>query len=226
MRAIKTGNATKLGDSEGSTLTFIDAGELKVDNLLNVGGTSNTQQGKGTINLIGKTSIELKDISTGVGARNTTKTLTLYSANSSTTGSSLSTSALTDPSPITGQGITINAVFTGSNALADDNSQTIQTYVNTGTGRGGTADSGKQGASTANIGQAGEETTYHILFDYTSSGLTFGTHHAYAGNITGLTSDSIIKFKNAGYINQTQIENTQATILLDNTQLKGDFRGM
>ncbi|WP_300224340.1 hypothetical protein, partial [uncultured Helicobacter sp.] len=41
----------------------------------------------------------------------------------------------------------------------------------------------------------------------------------------GLTSDSVIKFKNAGYINENQIQNTKATILLDNTQLKGDFRG-
>ena len=110
--------------------------------------------------------------------------------------------SLTDTA-ITGAGITINAVFTGNNALADSNNTTIETYHTQGSqANRETATDSKQGASTYNIGQAGEETTYHILFDYTSSDLTFGTHHAYAGTIAGLTSDSIIKFKNAGYINQ------------------------
>ncbi|WP_300224320.1 hypothetical protein, partial [uncultured Helicobacter sp.] len=203
---------SKLGDSTGSTLTFIDAGELKVANI---------QNGKGTINLIGSTRIELQDISTGAGARNSTKTLTLYKAGTTTTAPS--TSALTDPSPITGQGITINAVFTGSNVLGDG--------VNIKTSSNGDANdvNGKK-ASNVNIGQAGEQTTYHILFDYTDAlgdktNKGFGEYWTYQGNITGLTSDSIIKFKNAGYITGDQIANTSATILLDNTELKADFRG-
>ncbi|WP_300224323.1 hypothetical protein, partial [uncultured Helicobacter sp.] len=218
-------SATKLGDSTGSTLTFIDAGTLKVDNLINK-DTSGNQTGKGTINLIGSTRIELKDISTGVGARNTAKTLTLYSANSSTTGSSPSTiaSPASSSTAITGAGITINAVFTGSNVLGDG------VAVKDQNGSNNASDISSNVASNTNIGQAGEQTTYHILFDYTDTlkdkqNKGFGNYQVYQGTITGLTSESIIKFKNAGYINQTQIQNTKATILLDNTQLKGDFRG-
>ena len=190
-------NPNKLGDSTGGTLTFIDAGTLKVDNLINKDAGSNTQQGKGTINLIGSTKIEAQSI-----------------------GSEPKTTLSLKKDSATGEGITINAVFSASNALADNNSQTIsESSVRSRAGS-----STLTGASTYDIGQTGEETIYHILFDYTNSNLTFGAHHAYTGNITGLTSDSVIKFKNAGYINGTQIENTDATIYLDNTQLKADFR--
>lgn len=197
-------SANKLGNSTGGTLTFVDAGELLIDNLLNISGS--TQQGKGTINLIGNTRIETQSITPSDPSK---KTLTFYRS-SADNG---------DNGAITGSGITINAVFTGENALADDNNQTITTSL------AGKNQSTITGASTYDIGQSGEETTYHILFDYSNSNLTFGEHHAYQGNIKGLTSESIIKFKNAGYINGTQIENTDATIYLDNTQLKSDFKG-
>ena len=192
--------------------------------------------GKGTINLIGSTKIETQTLSASSSggsssgasspsviaeASETTQTLTLYKAGTTTTAPS--TSALTDPSPITGKGITINAVFTGNNVLGTG--VAIKNASN-----GDANDVGTSKASNVNIGQAGEETTYHILFDYTDTlgskdNQGFGKYWTYQGTITGLTSESIIKFKNAGYINNTQIENTQATILLDNTQLKGDFRG-
>ncbi|WP_147288624.1 hypothetical protein [Helicobacter brantae] len=196
-------NATKLGNSSGSTLTFIDAGNLKLENIINA-DSSGAQQGKGTINLIGTTNFDL--------GSDTTKTLTLYKAGTTRTTPT-----------ITGAGITINAIFTGSNVLG-------------GTGvavqESGVTDANSLGniASNVNIGQAGEQTTYHLLFDYTEAlkGKTnygFGNYQVYQGNITGLTSNSVIKFKNAGYINQEQIANTQATILVDNTQIKGNFRG-
>ena len=194
-------SANKLGDSTGGILTFVDAGTLKVDNLINKDASSNTQQGKGTINLIGSTKIEAQSITQG---QSTSKNTLSLKKNSST-----------------GEGIIINAVFSANNALADNNNQTIS--VSSTRSRAGSPT--LTGASTYDIGQTGEKTIYHLLFDYTSSNLTFGTHHAYTGNIYGLTSDSVIKFKNAGYIDQSQIENTQATILVDNTQIKGDFRG-
>lgn len=196
------GNATKLGDSSGSSLTFIDAGTLKIANLLNIDATSGKQGGSGTINLIGNTKIE----KTSVTGKNT---LTLYKSDADNSNKGV----------VTGVGITINAVFNANNALADDNEQEI--VSNPLRARASTI----KGASTYDIGQTGEQTTYHLLFDYSSSGLIFGEHHAYTGNITGLTSDSVIKFKNAGYIDQSQIENTQATILVDNTQIRGDFTG-
>lgn len=200
---VNSGNVSKLGNSTGSTLTFIDAGNLKLENIVNI-DTNGDQQGKGTINLIGTTNFDLTADSNGF------KTLTLYKQ------------ATTRATPeVTGAGITINAIFTGSNPLGASSNGIL---ADGGTPSSTTITSGHK-ASTANIGQVGEQTIYHILFDYTSSNLTFGTHHAYTGNIVGLTSDSIIKFKNAGYINQGQIENTQATILVDNTQIKGDFRG-
>ena len=154
------------------------------------------QTGKGTINLIGSTNFDLAS---------TSNKLTFYK----------STTENGNQGEITGEGITINAIFTGSNPLGNNG-----VAVSSST-RAIPAD---HKTSTANIGQTDEKTIYHILFDYTSSNLTFGTHHAYIGNIYGLTSDSVIKFKNAGYIDGTQIENTDATILLDNTQLKSDFR--
>lgn len=181
-------SANKLGNSTGGTLTFIDAGTLKIDNLLNT-DTSGAQQGSGTINLIGTTQIEMQTL-------NSKQTLSLKKGNA------------------TGSGITINAVFTGSNPLgASANGIEKNTSISS------------HSTSTADIGQEGEQTIYHILFDYTTSNLVFGVDHAYSGSIIGLTESSTIKFKNAGYISENQIANTRATILVDNTQIRGDFRG-
>lgn len=122
----------------------------------------------------------------------------------------------------------INAVFTGSNALVSNDSSKQRIKGDSTTDVEDLKD-GNFYASDVHIGQAGERTTYHILFDYTDAlgnkaKKGFGKYHTYLGNINGLESDSIIKFKNAGYINEEQIKGTKATILLDNTQLKGDFR--
>lgn len=216
---IEDSNVLKLGDSTGSALSFIDAGELKIANLINK-DTSGVQQGKGTINLIGSTKIELKDIPTSTRS-NGVKTLTLYDA---TTTSSNSSDRTVSSSPITGKGITINAVFTGNNFLGDG----VEIKKENST-RANTEFASNIKGSNVNIGQAGEETTYHILFDYTDAmngkeNLGFGKYQVYQGNIAGLKSDSIIKFKNSGYINESQISATEAVIYLDNTQLKGDFR--
>lgn len=184
----ETSTANKLGNSTGGTLTFVDAGTLKIDNLLNT-DTSGTQQGRGTINLIGTTQIETQTL-------NSKQTLSLKKGNA------------------TGSGITINAIFTGSNPLgASINGIEKNTNISS------------HSTSTADIGQEGEQTIYHILFDYTTSNLVFGVDHAYSGSIIGLTENSTIKFKNAGYISENQIANTRATILVDNTQIRGDFRG-
>ncbi|MCE3047399.1 hypothetical protein [Helicobacter kayseriensis] len=209
--------STKLGDSTGSTLTFIDAGELKVANLVNA--SSSGQQGRGTINLVGSTSIELKEVSSssGLDARNTTqKTLTLYDAGSSDQQSTRAA--------ITGEGITINAIFTGTRTLGEG------VEIKNGSNGGASSEFNGAKASNVNIGQKGEKTIYHLLFDYTDAmqgkeNLGFGQYQVYQGKITGLTSDSVIKFKNSGYLNGDQIANTDAIILLDNTQLKSDFRG-
>ena len=122
----------------------------------------------------------------------------------------------------------IDAVFTGSNALVSNDSSKQRIKGDSTTDVEDLKD-GNFYASDVHIGQAGERTTYHILFDYTDAlgnkaKKGFGKYHTYLGNINGLESDSIIKFKNAGYINEEQIKGTKATILLDNTQLKGDFR--
>ena len=251
----RTNTASKLGDSSGSTLTFIDAGELKVENLVNANGGSgsSSQQGKGTINLIGSTRIELKDSVAGAGVRvpdssgsTQMKTLTLASTQSSggagvpgtggvpgagtpAVASGVAGAGTATPTlAITGEGITINAVFTGSNALVSNDSSK-QRIKGESTTDAEDLKNGNFYASDVHIGQAGEKTTYHILFDYTDAlgdkaKKGFGKYHTYLGNINGLESDSIIKFKNAGYINEDQIKGTKATIFLDNTQLKGDFR--
>lgn len=88
----------------------------------------------------------------------------------------------------------------------------------------GTA-SGSGGSRTNNTAsKLGDSTGSTLTFIDDKAKKGFGKYHTYLGNINGLESDSIIKFKNAGYINEEQIKGTKATILLDNTQLKGDFR--
>lgn len=181
----------RLGDSSDSMLTFIDAGTIFRDRIINL--SNGTQQGRGTINLIGNTQIGLK-------TEGNKQILTLADGNEK------------------GAGLTLNAIYTGENPLGAGG--TIQADINPALT---TPPQGHQ-ASSADIGVADEKTIYHILFDYTSSNLTFGEHQAYTGTITGLTSDSKIKFKNAGYIQKDQIASTQAGIILDNTQLREDLR--
>lgn len=182
----------RLGDSSDSMLTFIDAGIIFRDRIINLDG-ANSQQGKGTINLIGNTQIELK-------TEGNKQILTLADGNEK------------------GEGLTLNAIYTGEKPLGAGGA--IQADINPALT---TPTQGHQ-ASSADIGVADEKTIYHILFDYTSSNLTFGEHQAYTGTITGLTNDSKIKFKNAGYIWRNQIASTQAGIVLDNTQLREDLR--
>lgn len=182
----------RLGNSSDSMLTFIDAGTIFRDRIMNL-NNSNSQQGKGTINLIGNTQIGLK-------TEGNKQILTLADGNEK------------------GEGLTLNAIYTGENPLGAGG--TIQADINPALT---TPTQGHQ-ASSANIGVADEKTIYHILFDYTSSNLTFGEHQAYTGTITGLTTTSKIKFKNAGYIWKDQIASTQAGIILDNTQLREDLR--
>lgn len=181
----------RLGNSSDSMLTFIDAGTIFRDRIMNL--NNGTQQGKGTINLIGNTQIGLK-------TEGNKQILTLADGNEK------------------GEGLTLNAIYTGENSLGAGG--TIQADINPALT---TPTQGHQ-ASSADIGVADEKTIYHILFDYTSSNLTFGEHQAYTGTITGLTNDSKIKFKNAGYIWKNQIASTQAGIILDNTQLREDLR--
>lgn len=181
----------RLGNSSDSMLTFIDAGTIFRDRIMNL--SNGTQQGKGTINLIGNTQIGLK-------TEGNKQVLTLADGNEK------------------GEGLTLNAIYTGENPLGAGG--TIQADIDPALT---TPTQGHQ-ASSANIGVADEKTIYHILFDYTSSNLTFGEHQAYTGTITGLTTASKIKFKNAGYIWKNQIASTQAEIILDNTQLREDLR--
>ena len=85
--------------------------------------------------------------------------------------------------------------------------------------------------STGNIGKDSDGIKKQIGFifanetgDQANQGYVFnGEKQGYSGTIKGGTADSKYYFANAGYVNQTQIEDAKGDLVLFNTALRGDL---